>query len=97
VYCWDAAGAKPLGPPLPQGSAAAHLEFRADGRALLTATADQVVRVWALPPPWEGDAAQTRLRLEVLTGAARDAGDHLRPLDLTAWRERRARLAPEPP
>jgi hypothetical protein len=62
---WDVTTGKPLGPPLQADRATQHAAFRPDGKML--ALNGEGLRLWDLPAPRSGDAAQVRTRIEALS------------------------------
>jgi WD40 repeat protein len=89
---WDAATGKPLGAPLAHPSGVRAAAWAPDGRTVVTGGDDGGVRFWDVPAPPEGTAERLVLWTQVLTGLELDDHDVPRPLDATAWRERRERL-----
>jgi hypothetical protein len=66
--------------------------FSPDGTRIAAGGPGAEVRVWDLPPPLGGGAAQIRLWTEATTGLEMDSDAVFRWLEPAAWRERRARL-----
>jgi tetratricopeptide (TPR) repeat protein len=88
---WDAATFQPIGPPLPDAAAAPKVAFSHDGRFLLTADV-RWMRRWDAPAPLPEDVPRLTAWVEALTGLELDDRGAIRPLDRSAWLERRSRL-----
>jgi tetratricopeptide (TPR) repeat protein len=90
---WDAATFQPIGPPLPDaaGEGLPKVAFSRDGRFLLTADG-RWMRRWDAPAPLPDDVPRLAAWVEAATGLELDERGAIRPLDRSAWLERRGRL-----
>jgi WD40 repeat protein len=68
---WHVTTGQPLGPPLPHPSAVSHVAFGTEGETLITGSGD-IVRVWKVPQPVQGEAKRLLLEAEIETGLELD-------------------------
>jgi WD40 repeat protein/tetratricopeptide (TPR) repeat protein len=87
---WDAATFQPIGPPLPDAGGLCKVAFSRDGRFLLTGD-PRWMRRWDAPAPLPEDVPRLTAWVEAATGLELVRGA-IRPLDQSAWLERRSRL-----
>jgi hypothetical protein len=67
--------------------------FSADGRSVLTGTAQEnAIRRWPVPVPADGDADSLRLSIQTATGMELEDAGGIRALDRQSWQEVRQRL-----
>jgi WD40 repeat protein/serine/threonine protein kinase len=92
VRLWCAVTGLPIGPPFLQGGAVRSLAFSADGRRLASAGTDPTIRCWKMPAPLEGNPERVITWVGVTTELEFDAGDAIRPMDMTTSWELRRRL-----
>jgi WD40 repeat protein/tetratricopeptide (TPR) repeat protein len=90
---WDAATFQPIGPPLPLPDMAGWCKaaFSRDGRFLHTSDG-RSMRRWDAPAPLPDDVPRLTAWVEAATGLELDERGAIRPLDRSAWLERRSRL-----
>jgi WD40 repeat protein/Tfp pilus assembly protein PilF len=88
---WDAATFQPIGPPLSDAVGMWNVAFSRDGRFLLTADGGSMWR-WDAPAPLPDDVPRLTAWVEAATGLELDERGAIRPLDQSAWLERRRRL-----
>jgi tetratricopeptide (TPR) repeat protein len=88
---WDAATGQPIGPPLPDAAGRPKVAFSRDGRFLLMGDV-LTMRRWDAPAPLPDDLPRLTAWVEAATGLALDERGSIRPLDRSAWLERRSRL-----
>ncbi len=79
---YDRATRKPLGRPIDHPLAALAIRFSADGRQMLFAGEDKVVREELLGDTIEGSIDQVVRRIRSITGLRLDADGAVRPLDV---------------
>jgi WD40 repeat protein/tetratricopeptide (TPR) repeat protein len=88
---WDAATFQPIGPPLREAVGMWKVAFSRDGRFLVTGHGGSMRR-WDAPAPLPDDVPRLTAWVEALTGLELDERGSIRPLDQSAWLERRSRL-----
>jgi tetratricopeptide (TPR) repeat protein len=97
---WDAATFQPIGPPLSDAMGLWKVAFSRDGRFLLTGHGGSMWR-WDAPAPLPEDVPRLTAWVQAATGLELDERGSIRPLDRSAWLERRRRLeelgGPPPP
>jgi WD40 repeat protein len=95
VRLWDLATGKSLGPPFRHEQRVRTVAFSPDGQWVLTGSEDHTARLWEMPHPAAGTAAEVNLGAELLTGLRLDESDGIRLLDTSGWQERqKAHKAP---
>jgi hypothetical protein len=92
---WEAATAKPLGPPMWRSAMLLAVAF--DGNSILTQTAGSMSWLPELRQDVRltvaGEPERIELWAQVLTGMELDEGGFARTLDADTWQQRRKRLA----
>jgi WD40 repeat protein/serine/threonine protein kinase/tetratricopeptide (TPR) repeat protein len=88
---WDAATFQPIGPRLREEVGMWKVAFSRDGRFLLTGHWGSMWR-WDAPAPLPVDVPRLYAWVEAATGLELDERGAIRPLDQSAWLERRRRL-----
>jgi WD40 repeat protein/serine/threonine protein kinase/tetratricopeptide (TPR) repeat protein len=88
---WDAATFQPIGPPILAAAGLRKVAFSRDGRFLLTGDG-RYTRRWDAPVPLPQDVTRLTAWVEAATGLELDERGAIRPLDRSAWLERRSRL-----
>jgi WD40 repeat protein/serine/threonine protein kinase len=100
---WDVVTGKQVGPPhfgdLSHSSSSDRwvpgqtrsVEFSADDTRVLSAGADQSVRIWPVPAPAAGSALEIVRHIEALTVMELDSAGAPGDLDLLSWHQRRTR------
>jgi WD40 repeat protein len=90
---WDAASGKQLGPTMWHAGEVRAVAFHPNGRRAATGGKDRNVWQWRTPAaPVQGEPAQVRLWVEVLTGMALTEAGAVQVLPADALAERRLRL-----
>jgi WD40 repeat protein/tRNA A-37 threonylcarbamoyl transferase component Bud32 len=84
VQLWDAATAKPVGPPL-QAGMVAHLVFSPDAQLFAVEESRPRTRVFRTPAPLKGTVSRIVLETEVRTGYELDADGDVHLLDADTW------------
>jgi WD40 repeat protein len=92
VRFWDTATGTLLGPPLWHEGAVWAVACHPDGDTVLTGSDDRTARLWPIPPPLEGPTEHIVLWTQVMTAMELDDNGIARPLDVSAWQQRRRRL-----